>query len=174
MINFIDVIQNNLLLILLVILTIEAIFIIFASLQRKKLSNSSDLDELYQKIKENIKYAVTPKFIDVSTNANDLVDLAVEIWRIEQRFNKSFSKLSNNQRAGFENSINKLKKFINKHDIEVIDYTNQKYNEGLNLDILSIEKKSSQSEPTIKETIEPTILCKGQVVRKAKIVLLSK
>ncbi len=60
-----------------------------------------------------------------------------------------------------------------KYDIEIRDYTNQKFNEGLNLDILSVEKDPAIAEPMVKETVEPTILCKGQVVKKAKIILLS-
>ena len=56
---------------------------------------------------------------------------------------------------------------------ELLDYTNQKFNDGLNLDILSVEKDPSLPAPIVKETIEPTILVKGQVVRKAKIILLT-
>ena len=49
----------------------------------------------------------------------------------------------------------------------------QKYNEGLNLDVLNVEKDASVTVPTVKETVEPTVLHKGQVVKKAKIILLS-
>ena len=64
------------------------------------------------------------------------------------------------------------KKYLEKYDVSVISYTNQKYNEGLNLDILSIESDSNIFEPTIKETVEPTVMCKGQIIKKAKVILL--
>ena len=73
-----------------------------------------------------------------------------------------------------ENSIQKLKRYLEKYDVEILDYKNQKFNEGLNLDVLSVEKDSSIQEPQIKETIEPTIMLKGQVIRKAKVILLTK
>ncbi len=136
--------------------------------------DSRKVDELYFKIKEDIKYAVAPKFMELSSSVSDLVELATEIWRIEQRILKSESSLLENQRKGLEISLKKLKRYLEKYDIEIVDHTNQKYNDGLNLDILSVEKNKSVNEPIIKETVEPTIMCKGQIIRKAKIVLLDK
>ena len=82
--------------------------------------------------------------------------------------------LPENQKRGVENSTKKLKRYFEKYDIEIIDYTNQKFNDGLNLDVLSVEKKPNVTESIIKETIEPTIMYRGQVVRKAKIIVLAK
>ncbi|KKQ69772.1 MAG: hypothetical protein UT32_C0040G0001 [Parcubacteria group bacterium GW2011_GWC2_39_14] len=130
-------------------------------------------EELYRKISEDIKYSVTPKFVELSLGVNDLVDLAVEVWRMEQRVSKSASSLPENQLKGLENSIQKLKRYLEKYDIQIVDYKDTKYNDGLNLDILSVEKDPTLPEPRVKETVEPTIMCKGQVVRKAKIILLS-
>jgi len=130
-------------------------------------------EQLYRKISEDIKYAVSPKFVELSLGVNDLVDLAVEVWRMEQRIAKSASSLPENQLKGLENSVQKLRRYLEKYDIEIVDYKDTKYNEGLNLDILSVEKDPTLPEPRVKETVEPTIMCKGQVVRKAKIILLS-
>lgn len=128
---------------------------------------------LHRQIMEEIKHAITPKFIDLSPQTADLVDLAVEIWRVEQRIAKSASSIPEIQLKGLDNSILKMRRFLEKSDIEVIDYKDTKYNEGLNLDILSIEKDPTIQTPQVKEVVEPTILCKGQVVRKAKIILLT-
>ena len=92
---------------------------------------------------------------------------------MEQRVAKSASSLPENQLKGLGNSIQKLKRYLEKYDIQIVDYKDTKYNDGLNLDILSVEKDSTLPEPRVKETVEPTIMCKGQVVRKAKIILLS-
>lgn len=130
-------------------------------------------DELYKKISEEIKYAVAPKSINLNASVTELVELATEVWRIEQRLAKVTDILPENQRKGLENSVHKFKRYISNYDIEIVDYTNQKFNDGLNLDVLSVEKDQSVTTPTVKETVEPTILVKGQVVKKAKIILLS-
>ena len=130
-------------------------------------------DELYKKISEEIKYAVAPKSINLSASVAELVELATEVWRIEQRLAKVADTLPENQRKGLENSVHKFRRYISNYDIEIVDYTNQKFNDGLNLDVLSVEKDPAVATPTVKETVEPTILVKGQVVKKAKIILLS-
>ncbi len=139
----------------------------------RQFTRPDKFEELYRKISEDIKYSVTPKFVELSLGVNDLVDLAVEVWRMEQRVAKSALSLPENQLKGLENSIQKLKRYLEKYDIQIVDYKDTKYNDGLNLDILSVEKDPTLPEPRVKETVEPTIMCKGQVVRKAKIILLS-
>lgn len=151
-----------------------SLIVIFVYIKRSRKDDiSGKFDELYLKIKEEITFAVTPKFMDLSPGVNDIIDLAVEVWRIEQRIIKSAPGLPENQLKGLENSTQKLRRYLGKYDIEIVDYKNIKYNEGLNLDILSVEKDPSLPESMVKETLEPTIMYKGQVVHKAKIVLLS-
>lgn len=173
--KFMNILSNPIL-IIIVALGIIFFFAFVYFLIRKsdrQTSSPDKFEELYKKISEEIKYAVAPKHIELSLGVNDLVDLAVEIWRMDQRLIKSMSTLPENQQKGLQISIEKLKRYVGKYDIEILDYTNQKFNDGLNLDILSVEKDSSLSSPIVKETIEPTILVKGQVVRKAKIILLT-
>lgn len=128
----------------------------------------------FVQLNRNLRNSVEPKFLDLSPSTNSLVELAVEVWRIEKRMAKAAESLSDDQNKAFENSTVKLRRFLDKNDITFTDYTDQKYNEGLNLDILSIEKDSSISESVIKETHEPAVLHKGQVVKKAKVVVLEK
>lgn len=45
-----------------------------------------------------------------------------------------------------KNSTVKLRRFLEKNDITYVDYTDQKYNQGMNLDVLSIEKDASIPE----------------------------
>ncbi|MDP3763873.1 MAG: nucleotide exchange factor GrpE [bacterium] len=165
---------NSIILVLAVVGILVFLIVFSLFLRRRKPLRSGDkFEELFLKIKEEIKFAVTPKFVTVAVEANEITDLAVEIWRIEQRIAKSASSLPENQLKGLENSIQKLKRYLEKYDIEIVDYKNHKYNDGLNLDILSVEKDLTLPESVVKETVEPTIMLKGQVVRKAKIILLS-
>ena len=161
-------------LIFVLLVLVLALAVLFFFLKRSSKDNNSEkLDELYKKISEEIKYAVAPKSINLNASVTELVELATEVWRIEQRLAKVADILPENQRKGLENSVHKFKRYISNYDIEIVDYTNQKFNDGLNLDVLSVEKDQSVTTPTVKETVEPTILVKGQVVKKAKIILLS-
>ncbi len=157
----------------IVFLAVFAFAYIFSRKSIRQSDGPDKFDELYKKISEEIKYAVAPKSINLNASVTELIELATEVWRIEQRLAKVADILPENQRKGLENSVHKFKRYISNYDIEIVDYTNQKFNDGLNLDVLSVEKDQSVTTPTVKETVEPTILVKGQVVKKAKIILLS-
>lgn len=123
---------------------------------------------------KHISDSVQSKFIDVSPSTQSLVEAAIEVWRLEKRISKVSKDLSEDQNKAFENSITKLNRFLDKNDITVADYTDQKYNEGLNLDVLSIDKDKNVTESIIKETHEPAVFHKGQLIKKAKVVVLEK
>lgn len=126
-----------------------------------------------KELQEEFRFSLQPKTLQVNPGMSDLIDLALEIWRIGDRIQKVAPELQEVQRKAIESSVAKLNRYLDRYDMEIIDYTGQKYNEGLSLDILSVEKDSSVLIPIVKETVEPTILCKGQVVKKAKIILLT-
>jgi len=150
------------------------LFIIFLAKYRQQIDISKKIDEMYSKIHNDINFAVAPNSIKLSPSTDDFIQFAIEVWRIEQRIIRMQNILPENQKKGIENSTKKLKRYFEKYDVEIIDYTNQKFNDGLNLDVLSVEKKPNITESIIKETIEPTIMYRGQVVRKAKIIVLTK
>lgn len=160
---FTDIIVAALLLLILVL-----IIRYFRNLTHK-------LSKFESKLVEEVRSSVQPKFIETSIETENLFGLAVEVWRMEQRLSKVTTKLDENQSKALENSMQKIKRFIDRYDLEVRDYTGQKYNTGLaSLEVISVEKSSSVTEDTVKETVEPAILLKGQVVKKAKVILLSK
>ena len=125
-------------------------------------------------VRKDIQSAVAPTFFNVSVQTNDLIEHAIELWRLQNRLSKIIENIPENQREILHNSIKKLMRYLEKNDLEIIDYTNQKFNEGRNLDILAVEQDEKISEPIIKETKEPTILFKGQVIRKGKVIVLEK
>ena len=134
----------------------------------------SDIQLQISKIREDIQYAVVPKFLEISSETNDLVELAIELWRMEQRIRRVSPALSESQKESLNNSLQKLKRFLDKNDIEIVDHTDQKYDSGQNLEILAVEKDSAVPEATIKETKEPTILYRGQVIHVGKVIVASK
>lgn len=135
---------------------------------------SKGLKRHFLLLHKQIKDSVQTKFIDISPNTQNIVEVAVEVWRLEKRLSKATAHLSDDQNKAFENSISKLKRFLDKNDITFTDYTDQKYNEGLNLDVLNIEKDNNVKESIIKETHEPAVFHKGQLIKKAKVVVLEK
>ena len=169
-----NLLSNPILIIVVVgIISILTFLYFFTRKSNQQTEKLDKFDKLYKKISEEIKYAVAPKSLNLSSSVSELVDLATEVWRIEQRLSKVADTLPETQRKGLENSVHKFKRYISNYDIEIIDYTNQKFNDGLNLDVLSVEKDPAITTPTVKETVEPTIMVKGQVVKKAKIILIS-
>ncbi len=131
------------------------------------------MDEMYSKLRDEIRFSVAPNFINLSPSTDDFVQFAIDIWRLKQRVGKIEGSLDESQKKGLENSLQKLFRYFEKYDVEIVEYTNQKFNDGLNLDILSVEKDSTITAPIVKETVEPTVMYRGQVIRKAKIVVLT-
>ena len=81
------------------------------------------------------------------------------------------NKLSADENKALQNTAEKLKRFVQRNDIEVTDYTGQIYNEGMNVDILSSEKDSELNQSIIFETHEPAVTHKGILIRKAKVII---
>jgi hypothetical protein len=133
--------------------------------------NLADISSQITEVRRDIHTVIAPKFLDISVQTNDLVEHAIELWRFEKRIVGLLEDLPETQREILLNSIKKMMRYIEKNDIEIVGHTNQKYNEGRNLDVLAFEKSDTVSEPTIKETKEPTVLFKGQVIRKGKVIV---
>lgn len=119
--------------------------------------------------------AIQPRsiFIDVSPKTADVVELAVEVWRISNRLMKASADLSDTQKRGLESSVQKFIKFLDHYDIKFIDHTGQKYNEGMNVTVMSFEQDQSVHAPVIKETVEPSIVHGGVVVKKGKVIVIN-
>ncbi len=112
-------------------------------------------------------------FVDLSPKSADVVDLAIEVWRINSRIAKVGNSLTDMQKRGIESSLQKFSKFLGRYSIEIIDHTGEKYNEGMSVDVLSFEKDESMKTPIIRETIEPSIICKGHVVKRGKVIVVN-
>jgi hypothetical protein len=113
-------------------------------------------------------------FVDLSPKASDVVELAIEVWRINNRINKASNSFTDIQKRGLESSIKKFLKFLDSYKIKIIDHTGEKYNEGMNIDVVSFEKDDSVRFPVVKETIEPSILCDDHIIKKGKIIVINK
>jgi hypothetical protein len=112
-------------------------------------------------------------FVDLSPKSADIVELAVEVWRINNRLIKAGDGLSDTQKRGLESSLQKFIKFLDRFNVKFIDHTGQKYNEGMSVEVLSFENDQTAKYPFIKETVEPSVVCDGMVVKKGKVVVVN-
>ena len=158
--------MNIALYLVLILLILTIILIVTYGIKLQQLS--------FKITNKNIADSVRSQFLNLSPSSQSLVELAIEVWRLEKRIQKSSEGLSDDQKKAFHNSLSKLQRYLEKNDISVTDYTDAKYNEGLNLEILSIEKDPSIPHSIVKETHEPAVMHKGQLIKKAKVVVLEK
>lgn len=164
--------QNLQFIFLIILIVVFAVLVFFVVYERFKKRISILEPSMPQFINEPPVPQHRAIFVDLSPKSTQIVELAVEIWRIQNRLIKASSNLDDAQKRGLESSIQKLRKYLDNFRIEIIDHTDQKYNEGLSVDVLSFENDSGVKEPIIKETVEPTIICQGNVVRKGKVVVI--
>lgn len=160
---------------ILPIAILELLFIACVYLLFRKYSSRSDknIKESANLLREEIRLSVQPKFLQLSAGVEELIELAIDIWRLEQRISKITDLPESNKRP-LENLVSKFKRYLSKYDLEIKDFTNQKFNAGLNLDVLSVQKNPSLEEPIIQETVEPSIMIKGLIVKKAKVIVAEK
>ncbi len=111
-------------------------------------------------------------FVDLSPKSADIVELAVEVWRMNNRLMK-VEALTETQQRGFNSSLQKFGKFLDRYEVKIVDHTGERYNEGMNVDVLSFENDPSVKVPTIKETVEPSITHKGHTIKKGKIIVVN-
>lgn len=152
-------------LVLAFVLFLLLILLVLAFLIFQRVSNKSES----KIILDEVRYLLAPT--NISYEVNDLAELAIEVWRLELRLNKIFDNLEDSQKKSLTMSLGKIKRYFEKQDIETVEFTNKKYNEGLSLEVLSIEKEKNLDEDIIKETIEPSVLFKGKVIKKAKVIV---
>jgi hypothetical protein len=98
----------------------------------------------------------------------DIAELITEIWKITNVLHSS-KELENSVPLNF--SIRKIKKMINKNQLELLDLTGQKYDEGISVDVIDKEEGNEKGYLYISKMIEPIILFKGKVIKYGKVML---
>jgi hypothetical protein len=105
------------------------------------------------------------EMIEIKTSI--MADLAIETWRL--------AKL-NPQKSKERIVVSKFLKHINilfeEYDIKVIDFTDQRYDPGMSVEIIHTDNSelSSPSEEIISETIRPSVLVNGNLFRHGQVI----
>jgi hypothetical protein len=130
--------------------------------------------EVSRSLREGIRNAIQPQPAGVSCSIEELSEMAVDLWRLERRVEKIRGQLPESHILAFEHTIHRFRRLLDKYQIEIVDLTGRKYYEGLNVEILSIQKSPGLAEPLITETIEPSIVHGGKVVKRARVIVTEK
>lgn len=168
---FYNIFTNNYFLIFSLTIFFLTLIILIVKLVNKVLI---DLKIFSQDIKKEIQNSVQSKFIELSPEADVLIQLATDYWRLNKKVNNISKNLAEKEKQSLSFTLDRIKKHIERFNIEVKDYTNEKYYEGLNVDVISVVKhKKPSKDSLIKDTIEPAIMVKGLLVKKAKVIVLT-
>lgn len=102
--------------------------------------------------------------------------LAIEIWRLEKRFEKVKGNMSKGENSGIVSigdQIQRIKDVFRKQEIEVCEHTGETYNDGLSLKVLHIEEidELSEGKMQIIETIKPSVYLKGKVIFLGEVIV---
>lgn len=153
---------------------ITALAIIYFGLKAQIHRLAESLDKAHRSLADEIKNSVQTKFIDISPSTQSLIELGIEAWRLEKKVEKAAEELPADKKTSLQNSLMKLRRYLERNDIEVRDYTDQKYNDGMNLEILSSEKHPNLTQSIVGITDTPAIMHKGQIIKRAKVIIYEK
>ena len=128
----------------------------------------------FAKTERQIKRSIEPKSLDILPSAKNMIDLAVELWKLDKRMKNISGKLSDDEKKLLSNSLDRLKRFLQVNDIETEDYEGVVYNEGMNVKVMHVEKEHNVPRSIIGETIKPAIGRKGVLVSQAEVVIYEK
>ena len=107
-----------------------------------------------------------------STSDKELWKLAIELWKIEKKFQKCSEKLSEEENKSFEFLFNRVKQIFENNKVKITEFTNEKWNEWMALlDIIAVEEWDGLDFPIIWETISPLIEVNWNVVQRSKVVI---
>jgi len=125
-------------------------------------------------IKFKIKDSIYPKFLEIaiSPESNKLINLWIDTWRLDSRL-REISNLSDIEKEKLENSISRVKKYISDYNFEIKGFNWDKYSEEVNIYELKATDETDKQELDwiIKDTIEPAVINKWNIIKQAKIIV---
>lgn len=106
--------------------------------------------------------------IIVNLDEAKLIDLAVDVWKLDKNVKKAISLDEN---MPIKSSLGKLFSYLGYYGIEVRDCTGEKYHENMNVRILSTEEIEDQAFPIVLETVKPAVIVNGKLVSHASVII---
>jgi len=102
--------------------------------------------------------------------------LAIEIWRLEKRFEKVKEDITKDEKSGItsiSDQIQRIKDVLKKQEVEICEHTGTIYNDGLSLKVLHIEEIDGLPEGKMQiiDTIKPSVYLKGKVIFLGEVIV---
>ena len=104
---------------------------------------------------------------------SSLVDLALEIWRVEGRCKKLLASDHNKDDLTLRFSMEKIRHSLRTIGLEIKDPFGEHYQEGLSLDVLAFDCPDCEplEHRIVQETISRAIYFNGQLVKLAQVIV---
>jgi hypothetical protein len=97
-------------------------------------------------------------------------DISLECWRLNQ-----LAKLQKdgNGGAGLRHAVRRITETLNAMEIQIVDLAGRIYDPGLVPEVVEVllDETLPQGHAVIEETITPTVMWRGQVVKAGQIVI---
>ena len=106
----------------------------------------------------------------VSVSSDGVCALYSEIWRLEQLAELLVDRI---QSASARRIARQIRAGLAEIDVEIIDYAGRPYDPGMVPEVLDVQLVDGVADvgDTVSETIEPTLVWRGQVLRRGQIVV---
>ncbi len=122
---------------------------------------------------------VSPKNAYEATEMRSAIDLvssfATEIWRLEKRLNNIKEGIPGAQvdLGSLFDQIQRIKDIFQKEEVEIKDFLNGNYNDGMSVNVLHFEEDKNLPKGTMRivETVRPTVMFKGQVISHGEVIV---
>ncbi|MBE8232901.1 MAG: hypothetical protein HAW67_04140 [Endozoicomonadaceae bacterium] len=110
---------------------------------------------------------------DVAVQDESMIIIAVTTWQLQKKLNKAMSDIQEDtdHYEKMNNSILRLLDQLSTLGFTINSREKQKYNDGMNIDVMLRKGNSKLKNEYIKETIEPEILLKGKIVKKERVII---
>ncbi len=108
---------------------------------------------------------------DVGDPGSDalIARFALETWRLRRRLDRYAQSVAPEHLRPLQESVRRLEDVLLGAQVEFRDHIGERYSEGLQVEVIHI--RDGDDGLHIVETIQPSILVSGRVVRQAQVVV---
>ena len=96
------------------------------------------------------------------------------VWKLEQRMLDAETKEPRDEYRRLWRHVEAIKDALTDIGVDIVDWTNKRYDEGMSLKVVSEEERPGTKEPEIVETLLPTIRFRKQIQLQQGEVVVSK
>jgi len=100
-----------------------------------------------------------------------LYEMAIELWRLQTRLGRLRELVAEKELRPVESSVSKMEEVLRRSEIQVEDLTGRPYHEGDTIEVRLFEPSPQLARPVVVQTVKPSVLHRGRVVRQAEVIV---